>query len=175
MQMILFDHHTQFITITCLNWLPLLQNDLHKQIIIESLKNRIQKEQVTVYAFVIMPNHIHLIWQLHDTVILKDFQRDFLKFTARSLLQFLRMNSDPLIESLKVKAADRHFQVWERNSLRIDLYAEKIFLQKLNYIHHNPIQEKWKLADIPENYRFSSAAFYETGVDEFTILTHHKG
>lgn len=109
--MLLFDYHTQFITITCLNWLPLLQNDLHKQIIIEALKNRIQKEQVTVYAFVIMPNHMHLIWQLPDTVIRENFQRDFLKFTARSLLQFLRMNSAPLTESLKVKAADRHFQV----------------------------------------------------------------
>lgn len=111
MHMLLFDYHTQFITITCLNWLPLLQNDLHKQIIIEALKNRIQKEQVTVYAFVIMPNHMHLIWQLPDTVIRENFQRDFLKFTARSLLQFLRMNSAPLTESLKVKAADRHFQV----------------------------------------------------------------
>lgn len=173
--MIRFDHYPQFITITNHNWLPVLKNDYHKDIVIEALKKRVENQQITIYAFVIMPNHMHLIWQLHDTIIREDFQRDLLKFTARSLLQFLRMNSDPLIESLKVKTSDRHFQVWERNSLRIDLYSEKIFLQKLNYIHCNPIQQKWKLADLPENYRFSSAAFYETGVDEFSILTHYKG
>jgi putative transposase len=173
--MIQSDHHTQFITITCLNWLPVLQNDHHKQIIIEALKNRVAKQQVTVYAFVIMPNHMHIIWQLHDNVIREDFQRDFLKFIARSILHFLRMNSDPLVESLKVKAADRHYQVWERNSLRVDLYTEKIFLQKMTYIHNNPIQPKWKLADLPENYRFSSANFYETGIDEFLLLAHYRG
>jgi hypothetical protein len=39
-------------------------------------------------------------------------------------------------------------------------YNTKIFLQKLEYIHHNPCQPKWSLADKPENYRYSSAADY---------------
>ena len=173
--MIRFDHYTQFVTITNLNWLPLLQNDYHKQIIIEALQNRVVKKQVSIYAFVVMPNHMHFIWQLHDGIIREDFQRDFLKFTARSILNFMRMNDDPLLTGLKVKAPDRKFQVWERNSLSIDIYSEKVLVQKLNYIHANPVHPKWKLADLPENYQYSSAQFYETGVDEFNILTHFRG
>lgn len=173
--MILFTHHPQFVTITCLNWLPILQNDHHKQIIIEALQNRVAKQQATIYAFVIMPNHLHLIWHLHDDIICEDFQRDFLKFTARSLLHFMRMNEDPLVESLQVKAADRSYQVWERNALKIDLYSEKVFQQKLNYIHNNPIQPKWRLSKQPENYKFSSAGFYEKGEDQFLILSHFRG
>jgi hypothetical protein len=46
------------------------------------------------------------------------------------------MNDDPLLAQLKVKAADRVQQVRERNSLRIDLWSEKVFIQKLNYIHN---------------------------------------
>ena len=172
--MIRFDHHTQFTTITCLNWLPILQNDLHKQIIIEALKNRIDKQAVTIYAFVIMPNHMHLIWKLHDGIVRQDFQRDLLKFTARSILTFMKMNSDPLYEVLHEKAADRKRQVWERNSLSIDLYSEKFFLQKFNYLHNNPVHPKWRLSDLAENYRFSSARFYETGADEFDLLTHYR-
>jgi REP element-mobilizing transposase RayT len=57
--MIRFDHYTQFVTITNLNWLPILQNDYHKQIIIEALKHRVDKNHVRIYAFVIMPNHMH--------------------------------------------------------------------------------------------------------------------
>ncbi|MEO8173445.1 MAG: transposase [Sediminibacterium sp.] len=173
--MIRFDHHTQFITITCLKWLPVLQNDHHKAIIIEALQNRVAKQQVTIYAFVIMPNHMHIIWQLHDGIIRENFQRDFLKFTARAILQFIRMNEDKIIKELKVKAPDRNYQVWERNSLRVDLYSEKIFIQKMNYMHSNPVQQKWRLADLPGNYRFSSAKFYETGIDEFLMLTHYLG
>jgi hypothetical protein len=48
-------------------------------------------------------------------------------------------------------------------------------MQKLGYIHDNPLQQKWQLADLPENYKYSSARFYETGEDEFRLLTHYGG
>ncbi len=103
--MIMFGHHTQFVTITNLNWLPVLQNDYHKDIVIEALKSRVEKKQVSIYAFVIMPNHFHVIWQLHDGVKKSDFQRDLLKFTARSILKFMKMNDDPLLPKLQVNDA----------------------------------------------------------------------
>ena len=79
----------------------------------------------------------------------------------------MRMNDDPLLLQLQVKAADRQQQVWERNSLKIAIWTEKVFLQKMNYIHNNPVQPKWKLAEVPQDYKYSSASFYETGIDEF--------
>ena len=75
------------------------------------------------------------------------------------------MNDDPLLIQLKVKAADRQQQVWERNSLSIELWSEKIFIQKLNYIHNNPVQNKWK----PDNY-FSPQGTCFNGVPEKFIL-----
>ena len=41
------------------NWLPVLQNDYHKQIPIEAFQHRVVLKQVSIYAFVIMPNHFH--------------------------------------------------------------------------------------------------------------------
>ncbi len=84
------------------------------------------------------------------------------------------MNDDSLLPKLKVKAADRKLQVWERNPLAIDLFTEKIFMQKLDYIHNNPMQAKWQLCTQPEDYFYSSAKFYETGIDDFGMLTHYK-
>lgn len=49
---------------------------------------------------------------------------------------------------------------------------EQTLLQKLDYIHRNPMQEKWNLAATPEEYRYSSAKFYMSGIDEFQFLTH---
>lgn len=172
--MILYDHHPQFITITNLNWLPVLQNDHHKEIVLEAIARRVTLQQVTVYGFVIMPNHLHVIWQLHDGINRADFQRDFLKFTARSILYFMQMNDDPLLTSLRVKTADRQYQVWERNSLSIDLYSEAVFVQKLKYIHNNPIQPKWNLAHWPADYPWSSAGLYETGVSPFSFVSHYR-
>jgi putative transposase len=47
-----------------------------------------------------------------------------------------------------------------------------MLLQKLNYIHLNPLQERWNLAERPEEYHWSSAKFYDNGVDDFGFITH---
>ena len=54
----------------------------------------------------------------------------------------------------------------------IKIENELIFAQKLEYMHNNPLQEKWKLCKSPIEYKFSSAKFYETGTDELFILSN---
>ena len=45
--------------------------------------------------------------------------------------------------------------------------------EKIDYMHYNPLQPHWQLCNDPVEYRFSSAKFYEKGIDEFKILTHY--
>jgi hypothetical protein len=99
----------------------------------------------------------------------------FLKFTAQQMKFKLIDAKDPMLSWFRVNAKDRQYQFWERNSLSIDLWTPKGFEQKLDYIHNNPIQDKWQLVKYPEDYKYSSAKFYETGVDDFGLLTHHAG
>ncbi|MES1222340.1 MAG: transposase [Bacteroidota bacterium] len=168
------DHPIEFFTATNLNWLPVLANEYHKQILIEAWQHRVNSNQLTIYAFVIMPNHFHVIWRVHDHVDRISFQRDLMKFTARGILMFMRMHDDNMLQDLLVNKTDREYQVWERNSLSINLYTDKVFRQKLDYIHNNPLQEKWQLAKAPEEYKYSSAKFYECGKDnDFGLLTHY--
>ncbi len=61
-----FDYHPQFFTATLLNWIPLLKDDQYKDTIIRSLHFLKTKQCIKIYAFVIMPNHMHLIWQIQD-------------------------------------------------------------------------------------------------------------
>src|ERR1700693_2400471 len=96
------DHPIEFFTATNLNWLPILANDFHKQILMEAWQHRVAANELTVYAFVIMPNHFHIIWQVHNGIDRNNFQRDLMKFTARSMLMFMRMHDDPMLEKLVV-------------------------------------------------------------------------
>ena len=52
-----------FWMITIKEWIHLLKTDDYKAIIIESLKWFCEKELVRIYGFVILPNHIHLLWE----------------------------------------------------------------------------------------------------------------
>ena len=58
--------------------------------------------------------------------------------------------------------------------MSIDLIYEWFFNQKLEYLHNNPCQPHWQLAELPEDYKYSSARFYELGVNEFDFLIHHS-
>jgi REP element-mobilizing transposase RayT len=56
--------YPHFFTVTNLQWKKLLSRDKYKDIIIESLRFLVKDKRVIVYGFVIMDNHIHVIWQL---------------------------------------------------------------------------------------------------------------
>lgn len=159
-----------FFTATILNWIKVLGDDRLKDIIIDSLKFLIREKRIRLYVYVIMPNHIHLIWQVMEPHILPDVQRDFLKFTSQQILKILRNENSVLLKKLLVNAADRKYQVWERNPLSVELVSDKVIEQKRDYIHLNPVREKWKLCNNPYEYRYSSAGYYYDGTDEFRMF-----
>ncbi|MGI8952511.1 MAG: transposase [Chitinophagaceae bacterium] len=169
-----FTYHSHFTTATILEWKHLLKEDVYKEIIINSLRFLHNEESIVIYGFVIMPNHIHIIWQIQDEYVKEKIQMRFLKFTAQQMKFKLIDTKDKMLNEFFVNAKDRKYQIWERNSLSIDLWSEKVFVQKLDYIHSNPIKHPWYLAKLPEEYKYSSAKFYETGMDEFGFLSHYR-
>jgi len=145
-----FDYHPQFFTATILQWKHLLKEDAYKDIIVNSLLFLKNEGSIVIYAFVIMPNHIHLIWQIQDGFKQSMVQNRFLKFTAQQMKFRLTDTKDSQLSQFLVNAKDRQYQFWERNSLSIDLWSPKVFEQKPDYIHYNPLQDKWRLAQYPE-------------------------
>jgi hypothetical protein len=46
--------------------------------------------------------------------------------------------------------------------------------QKIDYIHHNPLQEKWQLVSAPELYEWSSASYYIFEDKRFSFITDYR-
>jgi putative transposase len=168
-----FDYHPQFFTATILEWKHLLKDDNFKDIIINSLLFLKNEGSIVVYGFVIMPNHIHLIWHIQDGFKRENIQMRFMKFTSQQMKFKLLDTNKQKLEKFRVNAKDRVYQFWERNPLSIDLWTPAVFMQKLDYIHNNPLQDRWKLVEFAADYKYSSARFYYTGYDEFGLITHH--
>ncbi len=93
-----------------------------------------------------------------------------MKFTARQLLLSLVEDDKDLHASFKVNKYDRDYQVWKREPLSIELPNKKMFIQKLEYIHYNPVRAG--LCEVPEDYHYSSARFYIDGTNDFGMLKH---
>jgi putative transposase len=119
-----------------------------------------------------MPNHIHVVWELLDLNGKEMPHASFMKYTSHRFQKDLRDFHPNVLEVFKVNTDTRIYHFWQRDSLPIHLYTPKVIHQKLDYIHNNPCQGKWMLAESPIHYKYSSAIFYETGIDDFGFLSH---
>jgi putative transposase len=79
-----------FWTATINQWQKLLLHEEYKEVVISSLEYLSNAGKIDVYAFVIMPNHIHLIWKTNELNGKETAQGSFLKYTAHEFRKMLR-------------------------------------------------------------------------------------
>ena len=159
-----------FFTATIHKWLPLLKQENKQQLIITYLKKLCEEGFLTAYGFVLMPNHVQIIWQQNKLNGKEIPQGSFLKYTAHEFLKKLKASGQSFL--YEVNAANKKHEIWQRDSLSVEIYSRKVAVQKLQYIHFNPVSGKWQLSKDDLGYYYSSSRFYETGVDEFRFLTN---
>lgn len=159
-----------FWTATINGWKRLLEKDEYKEIVTDSLLYLGEKGLAHVFAFVIMPHHIHLIWQTLGTNGRETVQGSFLKYTAHQFKKRLATESSESLSPYKVERSNKQYEFWQRDSLAVLLYTKEVAFQKLDYIHGNPVAAHWQLVKDPCDYYYSSAAYYETGKKNFPFL-----
>jgi putative transposase len=102
-----------------------------------------KRENADIYAYVLMPSHLHLIISIPEIKSISNFMRDLKRRTAREYFELYNLPSGRL---------------WEDRFDDVGLYSEKSFFTKLNYIHQNPVRAG--LVEKPEDWPYSSARFY---------------
>ncbi len=88
--MMLQNYHTEFLTATIFSWYHLLKDDSYKHIILDSFEWLVKEKKCTINAFVIMPNHFHLIWKTSDGFERKNVQGALFSFTAHQFKNKLK-------------------------------------------------------------------------------------
>ena len=163
-------NRTYFFTASVHQWLPLLESKDNKELIVNYLKELSERKFIKVYSFVIMPTHVHFIWDQLQKNGKETPQGSFLKFTAHEFLK--KLKQDGSSKPYEVNAANKKHQIWQRDSLSVEICEVDFAKQKIEYIHFNPVSGKWNLAENYLEYYYSSARFYETGVDDFGFLNN---
>jgi|AntRauTorcE11897_2_1112592.scaffolds.fasta_scaffold02506_4 REP element-mobilizing transposase RayT len=157
-------HYPYFITSSVVKGLPLFMHPALTHIILEGLLYMQQENKVILNAYVIMPNHIHLIAE-HEQ--LPDMLARFKSFTARSIVDHLKdQNRKRYLSLLKFGKLKHHrdseHQVWQEGLYPKQLFTADMVEKKMNYIHFNPV--KAGFVDSPNDWRYSSARNY-AGLD----------
>ena len=138
-----------FITPTIWNWYYIFDRHNRWQVIADSIKFCQKNKGLEVFAYVFMLNHLHLIVRSPD---IAGFLRDFKKFTSKKLIENIS-ETEPKI--LKLFEGENGYRIWKEDNQPKIIESEKFFMQKVNYIHANPVVKGY--VERPEYWKWSSA------------------
>ena len=161
--------HLYFVTASINGWKHLFANPIYSQIVLDSLIWLRKEKRMYLYAFVIMPNHLHLVLKPINRKIGQLLQ-DFGSFTAHAILKELRKNQQiELLAFFHEERRDSRHQhsIWQDIQAK-NIFLQKVLEQKMEYTHQNPIAKGWSLTKNRADYRYSSACFYDR--DENPII-----
>ena len=113
----------------------------------------VKRYRARLYGYVLMSNHFHLLVEIDGGPKLCRFVRDIKSLSARRIFP-------------------GRGSVWERGFDDVTIFTETQFRRKLSYIHLNPV--KAGMVGRAENYRFSSAACWMSGVKKSFIVTQFR-
>jgi len=132
-----------FITFSCFHRLPLLETPGAMETVEAVLEQVRARHGARVYAYVLMPEHVHLLVNEPPRILLAQFLKVIKQMTSR-----------------KLKGQREKF--WQERYYDSNVHGEKARSEVIRYIHRNPV--KRGLVAKPEEWPRSSFRHYATGV-----------
>jgi REP element-mobilizing transposase RayT len=155
-----------FITTTIVNWIDIFTRRNQKQMIVDALAYCQKEKGLEIYAWCLMPSHLHMMCRAQNDDLLSDIMRDFKKFTSKKIIQLIKTEPESRREWLLQEfskaceglSREQTYKVWQDGYHAELLVTNKFIYQKLNYIHNNPVADG--IVFKPEDYMYSSARNY---------------
>lgn len=135
---------------------PVFQTDKVKQIVCDAFNQARISGLIMIFAYVIMPDHTHVITDSNRKI--KDVLRFLNGNAAKRILDYLKENGfDKSLAKLRIQEREcKHkYSVYQHHPNAFEIYGEDTMMQKVNYIHQNPVRAG--LVEHPDDYLYSSS------------------
>jgi len=164
-----------FITTTVVGWIDAFTRKELAEVIIESLKYCQSEKGLIIYAWCLMPSHLHMIVNATEDKKLSDIIRDFKKFTSKKIIKTIgEINEsrewllDKFAFAARMNIKNKDYKFWQDGFHPIILYSNEFKDQKLDYIHNNLIEAG--IVTEAEYYNYSSAINYAGGIGLLEVV-----
>ncbi len=157
--------HLYYITTVIYGRLPLFTRPSFVVPLLDSLNYYRYQQHFKILGYVIMPDHLHLLVWPQGPASVGDIMRDYKEFTAKRLVRQAeaegRTEWATAFRAAGQKTGRSTHKVWQDSYWDENVFSEPFLLQKLAYIHDNPVRAG--LAADQLAYPYSSARSYELG------------
>lgn len=152
-----------FLTFTITDWIDVFSRKEYKIEIVNSLNYCVEHKGLTIFAWCLMSNHIHLVCKANEGFRISDIIRDFKKFTAKAILKLMEKIPESRKEWMlyrfefagKFDNRIKKYKFWQETNHAVLLDNNEMIDQRINYTHDNPVRAL--IVAEPQEYLFSSA------------------
>ncbi|MEP1150698.1 MAG: transposase [Balneola sp.] len=158
--------HAYFVSFAVVHWIDVFTRKKYCDTLVESLRYCQKEKGLILYAWCIMPSHVHLIMGTRKKPM-QNILRDLKSFTSRSIRKEIQshpkesrkewMNSMMISTGIS-NGNNKDWQFWQQNNHPIELFSNSVIDQKLDYLHYNPVSAGY--VESPEHWLYSSARNY---------------
>ena len=161
--------YLHFITSSCYHRRALLGSRWNRDLFLQVLEQVRKRYRFVVVGYVVMPEHVHLLFSepecANPSVVMQVLKQSF----ARRLLRKLRSSLDPRQGGLWSEALEEG-HIWQRRFYDFVVFSEKKRIEKLRYIHRNPVERGLVLE--PQQWPWSSFRHYAEGESYGPVLVN---
>ena len=153
------DNPAYFLTSVSHNRLPIFRKDEIKRVVSNALDEARKSGGIMIFGYVIMPDHTHLLTD--NAREINEVLRYMNGISAKRIIDYLKTNRyESSLAKLRIQERpNKHkHSVYEHHSNALRITSEDAFMQKVSYIHLNPVRAG--LIDHPDEYLYSSARLW---------------
>jgi REP-associated tyrosine transposase len=133
-----------YLTCVAKDRLPVFRTDAIKVITCAALDEARASGGFSIYAYVVMPDHLHAIT---DSVLSPATILQYINgIISRRVIDHLKEHGhNSSLQKLKRESGARghRYSLWEHHSNVLPIFSEDMFMQKVNYIHQNPVRAEF--------------------------------
>lgn len=158
-----------FVSFAVVYWIDVFTREAYFAILTDSLNYCRKNKGMEIYAWCIMPSHVHLIFRAKDnnpSVLLKELKT----YTSKQLQKAIAEHNQEsrkdwmlwLMERAGLKNSNvKQRQFWQQHNQPIELWSATVIDQKIDYIHYNPVEAGF--VSEPQHWKYSSATDFSGG------------
>jgi putative transposase len=149
-----------YLTAVAKDRLPVFRTNEIKTITCKALDEARKSGGFAIYAYVIMPDHLHA---LTDSAIKPSRILQYINgIISRRVIDHLKEHGHnaSLLKLRRESGTRRHmYSLWEHHNNALPIFSEGMFMEKVNYIHQNPLRAG--LVERAEDYHWSSVRIWK--------------
>ncbi len=149
--------HAHELTFSCYKNRQFLKYDITRDIFSEALEKAREKHRFDLWAYVIMPEHVHLlIWSGEKEYSIPKILQSIKLSTSMRAIRYLEKNKPEKLKWLHTGQKSSGYRFWQDGGgYDRNVYSHDALVEIIEYIHRNPVRRG--LVNDPFDWKWSSA------------------